>query len=443
MKIHHVVLMCLSILVSGPIAAAPLGTAFTYQGELRQSGTPATGSFDFRMRLYDAVSGGGQVGPTVDVGATPVAGGIFAVELDFGVAAISDQQMWLQIEVRPAGGGGYTLLNPRQKLTAAPQALFALGAGFADEASSLSMDHLRTVGKGGGQYTTVAAALASISGASASNPYLVLVGPGIYDETGPLVIPSHVHVRGMGLGSTIVRATNAAASPTPAAAVFRMGDNSRLSNLSVRHTGTGTFAIGVYMTDDTTRATHLEDVDVAVSGGSGVGRYAVYLNDASPVIRRAHLRASGATGFGTAVNAAVGSVNVSGGFPQALIEHSVLLGAETSDITCTNNTGTGFAFQGTSSSPTIRHSYLCGGHRGVFLGTQGFVRIHNSHLASSSTSGAFMTETTGSATVMIAGSQVDYVGNKHTGTGGLVCVHSYKSNMLPAANGTTVGTACN
>lgn len=41
-----------------------------------------------------------------------------------------------------------------------------------------------------------------------------------------------------------------------------------------------------------------------------VARYAVLLNDTNLVIRRADLRARGATGFGTSVNAAVGSVNV-------------------------------------------------------------------------------------------------------------------------------------
>ena len=36
-------------------AQTPLTTAFTYQGELAATGTPAAGAFDLRFRLFDAV----------------------------------------------------------------------------------------------------------------------------------------------------------------------------------------------------------------------------------------------------------------------------------------------------------------------------------------------------------------------------------------------------
>jgi hypothetical protein len=44
---------------------AALGTAFTYQGRLTDGDVPAEGSYDFRFILYDATSGGAQVGSTV------------------------------------------------------------------------------------------------------------------------------------------------------------------------------------------------------------------------------------------------------------------------------------------------------------------------------------------------------------------------------------------
>lgn len=44
------------ILVVGTYAvAAPLGTAFTYQGELKQNGVAANGAFDFEVALFGAL----------------------------------------------------------------------------------------------------------------------------------------------------------------------------------------------------------------------------------------------------------------------------------------------------------------------------------------------------------------------------------------------------
>ena len=52
-----------ALLASPALAQTPLGTSFTYQGRLVESGTPPNGSYDFRFVLYDAASGGNQVGP--------------------------------------------------------------------------------------------------------------------------------------------------------------------------------------------------------------------------------------------------------------------------------------------------------------------------------------------------------------------------------------------
>ncbi|MEE4273541.1 MAG: hypothetical protein V2I67_17840, partial [Thermoanaerobaculales bacterium] len=61
---------------------AALGTAFTYQGELQESGTPVTGSGDFQFSLWDAASGGAQIGATVPVNSVAVADGRFTTSLD-------------------------------------------------------------------------------------------------------------------------------------------------------------------------------------------------------------------------------------------------------------------------------------------------------------------------------------------------------------------------
>jgi hypothetical protein len=103
-----------------------LGTAFTYQGSLKQSGTAVTGTADFVFSLWDAALNGAQVGSTVAMGSVPVQGGLFLVNLDFGAAALAGNARWLQISVRyPAGSGLYTILS-RQPLYATPYATYAL-----------------------------------------------------------------------------------------------------------------------------------------------------------------------------------------------------------------------------------------------------------------------------------------------------------------------------
>ena len=125
------------------IRAAPLGTSFTYQGRLTDGGRPASGSYDFQFRLYDAASGWTQVGSTVNKEDVAVTEGLFTVELSFGGGVFTGDERWLEIFVRPgASTGPYTSLTPRQALTATPYAVYALGApwsgltglpaGFAD-----------------------------------------------------------------------------------------------------------------------------------------------------------------------------------------------------------------------------------------------------------------------------------------------------------------------
>jgi len=116
-------------------AQAALGTAFTYQGQLQINGSPASGSYDFQFILYDAAVGGSQVGPIVTKNAVAVAGGLFTVQLDFG-AVFGNSQVFLDISVRPAGGSAFTPLAPRQALTPAPWAQYALSAQTAVLAQS-------------------------------------------------------------------------------------------------------------------------------------------------------------------------------------------------------------------------------------------------------------------------------------------------------------------
>jgi hypothetical protein len=126
-----------AILFIAPAISQPLTNTFTYQGILNDGAAPANGSFDIRFRLLDQLEfGGTQIGPTLCFDDVAVVDGRFTAQLDFGVA-FNGQRRFLEIAVRPGTAGtcnvivGYTLLSPRQELTASPYSLFALSAANA------------------------------------------------------------------------------------------------------------------------------------------------------------------------------------------------------------------------------------------------------------------------------------------------------------------------
>ncbi len=116
------------------VHAQPISRGFTYQGELRNSGTPLEGAADVRFTLWTAESGGSQIGAALQALGVSVSEGRFSVLLnsgdEFGAGAFNGQRRWIEISVRtPDGGGIYQVLSPRQEITVAPYAAFAADAG--------------------------------------------------------------------------------------------------------------------------------------------------------------------------------------------------------------------------------------------------------------------------------------------------------------------------
>ncbi len=105
-------------------AGVPIGTAFTYQGSLSDGGVPATGAYDFKFTLYDALTGGTIVGSTLVLDDVQVVSGVFAVDLDFGASAYyAAEARWLLVETRAGSSTGIYTALPRQRLSATPSAL--------------------------------------------------------------------------------------------------------------------------------------------------------------------------------------------------------------------------------------------------------------------------------------------------------------------------------
>jgi hypothetical protein len=124
-------------------AQVPLGSSFTYQGQLQLDGSPVDGATDMRFGLYSA--DGTQVGSNIIFDGAPgngapiaVAEGLFNAQLDFGAGAFQDEALFLEISVRyPSGSGSYATL-PRQPLFATPYAVQTRGI-FVDESRNVGI----------------------------------------------------------------------------------------------------------------------------------------------------------------------------------------------------------------------------------------------------------------------------------------------------------------
>ena len=134
------VVAMVSVAVGGP-----LGTDFTYQGQLKDAGVGADGEFDFKFRLYDLTST--QVGGEIEFEFVQVTDGLFTVELNFGAGVFTGDALWLEIDVRASGSGDpFATLSPRQPLTAAPYALYALGGPWEFSGSAITNTNSGFVG---------------------------------------------------------------------------------------------------------------------------------------------------------------------------------------------------------------------------------------------------------------------------------------------------------
>ncbi|MCB1098557.1 MAG: tail fiber domain-containing protein [Verrucomicrobiae bacterium] len=117
----------LGIAILAILSSSASATPFTYQGQLTDSGQSADGTYDFRFTLHTSASGGTTIGSAFEASGVSVAGGNFTVQLDFGNAGFDGSGRWLEIALRPASSpGAFTTLTPRQTITAAPVAQFAL-----------------------------------------------------------------------------------------------------------------------------------------------------------------------------------------------------------------------------------------------------------------------------------------------------------------------------
>ena len=107
-------------------AAAQGTTAFTYQGQLRDGGTNANGTYTMIFKLYDAYTNGNRIGAPITNNLS-LFNGLFSVNLDFGASAFNGNARWLDITI--TNGPTTQTLSPRVQVLPSPYAVFAAVAG--------------------------------------------------------------------------------------------------------------------------------------------------------------------------------------------------------------------------------------------------------------------------------------------------------------------------
>ena len=100
------------------------GTAFSYQGRLNDNNAPANGTYDLAFTLYSTNTSGTAIAGPLTNRCVAVTNGLFTSLIDFG-NVFNGNACWLEIGVQTNGGTGFTVLAPRQPLTAVPYAITA------------------------------------------------------------------------------------------------------------------------------------------------------------------------------------------------------------------------------------------------------------------------------------------------------------------------------
>lgn len=162
------------------------------------------------------------------------------------------------------------------------------------------------VASSGGDFTTVSAALASISDNDATHRYLIKLAPGTYTENNGIDMKNYVDIEGSGLTSVI----SSTGSGTSGAAVRFSGMiHAELRDVSVTTTGTR----GVFFTSQGDPAdARLTNASVTATGVSDFIAYAVALDNGRATISGVTAVAAGASDEKTAIDVRGGATAVIG-----------------------------------------------------------------------------------------------------------------------------------
>jgi hypothetical protein len=164
---------------------------------------------------------------------------------------------------------------------------------------------------GTGDFLLLSTALASITDASASNPYVVRIAPGEYTETATVALKTYVDVEGSGQGVTTITCECGSADLDASAATVSAGDIvAEIRHLTINNTGGSTYSLGVWTEDVVDGSVSMSDVTATGTGGTN-GNYGVRNDSSSPSM-------TDMTATGTGGTYSYGVANVSSSSPSMM-----------------------------------------------------------------------------------------------------------------------------
>jgi hypothetical protein len=275
----------------------------SYQGYLTDTdGMPMEGPIDLSFGLYPTVNGGEAIWSETQPN-VPVTEGYFHVLLGsvnpLSAADFSSSERYLQVGVDD--GGGLVEL-PRQRLASVPYAMQAAGApwsglsgippGFADNTDGVEYGNVIVVSESGGDFTSIQAAVDSITDASWDNRYLVWIGPGQYDEQ--VTLKPFVDLQGAGSTATDIRFASGSANEPPDTATLTLSSNVSVRQLRLLTTGTAAHNAAI-LAPAGTYGTTISHVN-AGAPGAGITNYGIVVSGADTYLDLEHVNAQAGNG---------------------------------------------------------------------------------------------------------------------------------------------------
>jgi hypothetical protein len=252
------------------------------------------------------------------------------------------------------------------------------------------------VAKSGGDFTSLSAALASITDNSASKPYVVKIAPGVYTETAPVAMKNFVDVEGSGQRVTTLTCACGGIS-IPGGFVTVGNITAEIRHLTIHNTGGNSFSAAV-STSGFGTAGQISLLHVTAIATSGSTHYGVFNGSSSPSMNHVTAVATGgSTNYGVYNRLAAPSMdNVTASATAGNFNYGVLNDSSSPSM----NNVTAFATDGIHadgmrniifSSPTVRGSSIRGATASVFNANNSSTKIADTTLEGAVTAGGGLT----------------------------------------------------
>ena len=184
-----------------------------------------------------------------------------------------------------------------------------------------------TVSAEHGDFTSPVDAIESIEDANSGNPYLIQIGPGVYEVSSAIIMKEWVTIQGAGREATKITGAVSYGEPNETSAIVKGQDNAALTDLTIENRGGGVFSIAIFnsgaspliervtavafgaeqyatgILNEASSSTVMTNVSASASGASTTENYGVYnVGGSSPTMVNVN---ANATGAGSSANPSV------------------------------------------------------------------------------------------------------------------------------------------